>query len=549
MCLDWVPEIPVTAVMVSYPPPLGSNTSLGQAQRWCREHRQTHVWVVNPQGQVVGGLSQQQVDLACDHGLGRDPLQRWMEPVRRVVAPEENVRVSDLVYRSGIPVVQGGRLLGVVYSEEVWRWLVGAPPKVIGMHLIPACYQEKLTVVWQAAASLGLELYVVGGVVRDLLLGRVGADPDIDGVVVSHGGANALTLARECQNRDPRVHKTTHETYQTATLTWPDGVVMDLATARTEFYPQPGSQPLVSASDLGQDLGRRDFSVNALAIRLTRADEGTLVDWHQGYEDLQKGQLRILHPHSFVEDPTRIFRACRFVVRLGFALEPWTAAMMHTTLASGIHDQRGGYRLRRECEYLLQTPTWRRAFQVLEEWGAWRCVDPRLHWQGEVMQRVVRVGQWATHFARRYRLSPQVRAQLRLEALLLDCPPEVATKMQLPENRLQRMAASQVLANSIQGWSPLPPPSQVDQRLASHSVETVLLAVAGCSRPLRALLYRYLHTWRLTKTLLTGDDLKVLGIPPGTQFGLILQGVRAAQLDQQIKNREEALAWVRHHWL
>jgi len=549
MFLDWVPEIPVTAVMVSYPPPLGSHTPLEQALRWCREHRQTQVWITNPQGSVVGGLSQHQVDLGCEHGLGRDPLGRWMEPLRQVLAPEERVRISDLVYSSGIPVVQGGKLVGVVQSEEVWRWLTGSPVRIVSLETLPQRYQEKLTLVWQVAGSLGLDLYVVGGVVRDVLLGQVGQDPDVDAVVVSQGGHNALSVAKECQRRDPSVHNTTHDAYQTVTLAWPDGLVIDLATARTEFYAQPGSNPQVSPSDLGQDLRRRDFSVNAMAIRLTAEDRGTLVDWHRGHEDLGKQQLRILHPHSFVEDPTRIFRACRFVARLGFPLEPWTATLMQTTLVSGVHDQRGGYRLRRECEYLLQTPTWRQAFQVLQGWGAWRCVDPQLQWQGEVIQGVVRVGLWAAHFGSRYGLSPKIATLLRLEALLMGLSPEVAKKMQIPGDRLRRMRDSHALQGLLSTWPPSPPPSQVDQALGSQSVETLILTTAKCSPSHRPLIYRYLHTWRPTQTLLTGHDLKALGIPPGPQLGILLQGVRAAQLDQQIQNREEALTWVRHHWL
>ncbi|MEN9219481.1 MAG: hypothetical protein Q6K08_01615 [Thermostichales cyanobacterium GMQP_bins_62] len=552
MSLDWVPDLPVGAVMVSYPPPLDRQTSLAQARRWCRQHRQAQVWVVTEQGELAGGLSQQQIDLACDHGLGADPLGRWLEPLPPVLSPADPLAaaIPHLSSQDGIPVVQGGRLLGVVRSREVWRCLAGSPPVGVSLRALPASYREKVGLLWQTCQGLGLELYVVGGVVRDLLLGEVARDPDVDGVVVRQGDCNALSVAKACQGRDPRIQWTAHEPYQTVTISWPDGIWIDLVTARTEFYPQPGANPQVSASDLGQDLGRRDFTVNALAIRLTEPEQGWLVDWHRGYEDVQRRQLRILHALSFVEDPTRIFRACRFVVRLGFRLEPWTAAIMQTTLSLGIHDGRRGYRLRRECEYLLQTPTWRQAFQVLAAWGAWRCLDPELRWHDPVIAQVVRVGMWTYHFAGRYGLSRQLVAQLRLEALLLTLPDAlgVAAALQLPTDRLERMRQSQALGNCYRQWPASIAPSQVDHTLACQPVPVILLTTACAPPSIRRLLYCYLHTWRLTPTLLRGQDLKNLGIPPGPHYGQILQAVRAAQLDGNIHTREEALAWVQKFW-
>jgi tRNA nucleotidyltransferase (CCA-adding enzyme) len=220
--------------------------------------------------------------------------------------------------------------------------------------------QEKLTpqlwgLLLRAAAiaqTSGWDLYLVGGVVRDLLLAerkgeRLGIT-DIDLVVdgcqqVADVGAG-VQLANALQAIYPAAHLDIHGTFQTAALVWDrnsdfGALGVDIATARTESYAYPAANPDVSPSSIRQDLYRRDFTINALAWRLTPSPESPLLDLFGGVDDLAARQIRVLHAHSFIDDPTRIYRGVRFAVRLGFQLETQTAAYIREAIHSGVYIQ------------------------------------------------------------------------------------------------------------------------------------------------------------------------------------------------------------------
>src|SRR5436190_5747505 len=201
------------------------------------------------------------------------------------------------------------------------------------------------------AAAADLPAYLVGGAVRDLLLGRDRADMDV---------AVEGEVAELAQRLGGEVRR--HERFATATVLV-DGLEVDLAATRSETYPRPGALPEVRSASLAADLARRDFTVNAMAVPL--AGDLELIDPHGGLEDLRRGQLRVLHPGSFVDDPTRALRAARYAARYGFALEG------HTAELCGLADLSTVSRDRRDAELrkLAAEPQARRAFELLGEWG------------------------------------------------------------------------------------------------------------------------------------------------------------------------------------
>ncbi len=210
-----------------------------------------------------------------------------------------------------------------------------------------------LKLIARAAEQRGWSLYLVGGAVRDLLLDMLGDTwplTDIDLVVediqsgdqsedavaaikAAEGAGVALAGAIQSEYTDAQVQ--VHGQFQTAMLSWQSWQI-DIATARTESYPYPAANPEVRSSDIRQDLYRRDFTVNAIALKLTGANPGQLIDLFGGWPDLQRRTVRVLHEHSFIEDPTRIFRAVRFAVRLGFTLETETERWIRTAVGSGV---------------------------------------------------------------------------------------------------------------------------------------------------------------------------------------------------------------------
>ncbi len=222
--------------------------------------------------------------------------------------------------------------------------------------------QQRILWLIQHTAEQGLACYVVGGCVRDWLLERPVGDIDL----VVEGNAIALAEAWATVWPD-QLH--THPPFGTATLSWFDAgtlVSLDLISARREQYPQPAALPVVSFASVADDLARRDFTINCMALQLAN-QPSALIDPHHGWADLQQGLIRVLHDRSFIDDPTRILRALRFAARLNFALEPQTAELLQQALPW--LDQTTPARLWNELGLLLSEPSGLKALSLAAAWG------------------------------------------------------------------------------------------------------------------------------------------------------------------------------------
>ncbi|HET7589610.1 MAG TPA: hypothetical protein VFK14_05435 [Solirubrobacterales bacterium] len=331
-------------------------------------------------------------------------------------------------------------------------------------------------------------VYLVGGAVRDLLLGRPKADVDL--AVEGEVGALADRLGAITAE---------HERFGTAKAEI-DGHEVDLVSLRTETYPRPGALPVVSrARSLEEDLARRDFTINAMAIPLQ--GEVRLIDPYGGEKDLEAGLLRVLHDRSFLDDPTRAIRAARYASRFGFALEPRTGDLIRSAdLTSVSADRR-----RAELERLAAEERAYDGFQLLAEWGV---IDLRpgglslMEAVGELLKRP----EWA-------REVPRERA---LVAAALGPP-----------------GAEEVLASM---WVPKPGEG-VELAERRDPVELILARALGADW-----LDAYLNSWRRIKLEIDGDDLIAAGIEQGPAIGRGLRAARNKKLEGQIRGREEELA-------
>jgi tRNA nucleotidyltransferase (CCA-adding enzyme) len=403
--------------------------------------------------------------------------------------------------------------------------------------------------------------------VRDLLLAN-NAQPenpnssillqDIDLVVDGfHRSADAgagVKLAKVLQKIYPTARLEIHGAFQTAALLWHkdpvlDSLWVDIATARTEFYPYPAANPEVEASSIRQDLYRRDFTINALAVRLTSPRGGELLDFFGGLLDLQAKQIRVLHTNSFIEDPTRIYRAVRFAVRLGFEIEPQTEGYIRHAIASGIYEQIQGKnsrapaletRLKSELKHILQAPFWKPALLLLSDLGALRCIHPtlvlnkQLWWQIRLLDGCLRRIQ-----PENYPIPNAPAWQMRLEVLIASLAAEyrakVASNLQLPADSIERL--SQLDQSRMHLLEVLPTCQQVSEivrLLNQYKMSTLILIAIQFSRPLRRQIWRYLTEWSHIKAPLNGNDLKALGYKQGRQFKEILSALTAAILDGEI---------------
>ena len=382
------------------------------------------------------------------------------------------------------------------------------------------------------AQRLGMPLYLVGGSVRDLFFGSVIKDFDLT------VEGDAIRLARAlAKKHGGRV--TTHPKFFTATWFADASHAIDLISARSETYSAPGALPTVQKSTLDDDLRRRDFTINAMALRLDGSRFGELYDPLKGEADLERRRIRFLHPNSFVDDPTRMFRAVRYLKRFGFRFHPETERALFDERARGVLAQLSGERLRHEFDLILAEDSPMLGLVGLnEESGLAAVVHPALaKCKSFALSRLKLPGEEFGEFSAPDILS--VRQALGWCLYLLPLSPaeiaSVAKRLAFPAllTRLARAAAS-LLSDlpSFQDWKPSQWTFHLDE-LPALSVYAVWLATE------QPALREYLTRWRNVRPITTGDDLKARGLEPGPKFKEILTRLRAAWLDGEVGTQEE----------
>ena len=389
----------------------------------------------------------------------------------------------------------------------------------------------------QARLQGGVRLALVGGAVRDALLHHSHRDPwrdlpDLDLVVEGSTEALAQGLRQRLgAERVPELR--VHGSFGTVEMVL-DGVLLDLAQARQERYPSPGENPVVEPGSLRNDLARRDFTVNAMALVLGVGDaEPVLLDLHGGQDDLAARQLNFLHVGSVKDDPTRVVRAARYAARLGFGLAPQALAQVQATVAAWPWRQGDapdgvppalGTRLRMELELLFGREPWREAVGQLQAWGALPLLDQSLQNDRLLLRRL----RWAE------RLGVPLLCTLVAASA---SPLALAQQLQLPLQqqrwieewiRFQAWLAEQVLPCSWQDWSAACWTEALESRPWRAEVVALEVALMGpCWRPL----LRWWGRWRHVQSPQTARDLMATGLKPGPQLGEALRQLRLQRLE------------------
>jgi tRNA nucleotidyltransferase (CCA-adding enzyme) len=350
----------------------------------------------------------------------------------------------------------------------------------------------------EALRGASVPVYLVGGAVRDLLRGHPRSDIDV--AVVGDPGQ----LAREVGV----VPTAEHDRFGTAKARL-DGHEVDIARARIERYPHPGSLPMVEpAPTIEADLARRDFTINAMAIPLR--GEPVLIDPHGGRGDLERRLLRVLHPGSFRDDPTRALRAARYAARFGLALEPETEELLRATGLGAVSADR----IRAELLRLAGEPSGAPGFELLARWGLLGLRDrgELAHAVSELLDREP----WAS-------FAP--RAEAVLAAALAPTGPWAA------------LAAPQGAATELAAAGPARPSEAVELARGHGPVELALARALGADW-----LDRYLAEWRQVSLVIDGADLLAAGVPQGPALGRGLASALRRRLDGEIAGREQELA-------
>jgi tRNA nucleotidyltransferase (CCA-adding enzyme) len=386
------------------------------------------------------------------------------------------------------------------------------------------------------AERTGVSVYVVGGFVRDLLLGRPNLDLDL--VVEGDGIAYARALGAEV-NATVKAH----ERFGTAVLLFPDGLKLDVATARTEYYEYPTALPTVELSSIKKDLYRRDFTINTLAIRLNAGRFGDLIDFYGGQHDLKEKTIRVLHSLSFVEDPTRVFRAIRFEQRFGFKLGKETLTLIKGAAKMDLFHRLSGSRLVDEIILLFSEEEPRKAIARLAELDLLRFIHPSLKWSPR-LEALLKAVEDALDWYHLLYLDRTMDAWAVYFTALMEVVPDKAVKdtlkrLPVPERQAEKIRAGRFGSSAIlRRLSRRPPlkPAETYRTLLGLSDEVLLILIAKTkSEPVKRQISACLTAYQRVKPSLTGHDLKKMGLKPGPLYRKILDRLLDARLNGEVK--------------
>lgn len=399
---------------------------------------------------------------------------------------------------------------------------------------MPAGALGTLEKVEKAACQRGWRIYLAGGAVRDLLLRR----PVLDIDLVVEG--DAVQLAVETAKTLKAGRLTIHPPFLTASIRAP-GLNMDFATARTESYTCPGALPSVRPAKLDDDLRRRDFSINAMAVSLNSADFGTLIDYCGGQADLKAGLIRVLHEESFRDDATRIWRAVRYEQRLGFAIERQTLTWLRHDLDK--LQTVSGERIRHELECVFAEPYPEKVFRRATGLGIPKKLHPRLTMPRDLARWYARV--------RRVSTDKKTRGALYLALLTYNtsaaAAKQVCASLGLDKKATRIIDATHSLKSRLDALDDHPlQPSAIYQILNGYAEEAILANLTTArSGMVRRNIRFYLDELRYVKTELAGGDLLAIGMKKGPQIKAALEYLLAARLDGEVRTRRDEEKWLK----
>jgi tRNA nucleotidyltransferase (CCA-adding enzyme) len=514
-------------------------------------------------GKLLGLISRQTVEKGIYHGLKRHPVKDYMNTEVDTVDPDAAIaEIRDRLVISKqriLPVTEDGQVIGLISrtdllhllisQDEEAQWSQPLRTKNIGSLMrerLPKNILEILKQVGQVAAELKFSAYVVGGFVRDLLLKHENLDIDI----VIEG--DAIVFARRFAARFG-ARSREFQKFKTAVIIFPDGFKIDVATARTEYYEAPGALPIVEYSSIKMDLYRRDFTINTLALKLNPGEFGTLLDFFGAQRDLKEGRISLLHNLSFVEDPTRVFRAIRFEQRFKFRITKLAANLINNAVRNNFFDRLSGARLFGELRLILQEENPIPAIARLAEFNLLTAVHPRLGFDEgprHMLDQVQAVLSWFDLLYLGEKYDRWLVYFLGLvEHLTLAELEEMLRRFNLSPKQASAIskgkeAAEQALLTLFRCANPTR--LQIYNLLAPLDTEFILYMMAKSrhegSRKAISLYFTHLKN---LKPEIKGRDLVAMGYQPGPLIKEMLDRLLEARLNEKVKSRNQEKDFIR----
>jgi len=525
-----------------------------------------------------GYITRQVVEKLLHHQLGQQPVCEYMNSETRFVATDADVAEIELKIIEGkqriIPVIDGNKIKGVITRTDLLNYLVQHNWEVdhnqtmvsqkhqvkkrhidnILEHRLSSRTKKLLKSISAAGKTFGVSLYVVGGFVRDLLLDR--DIEDIDIVVEGDGIEFARFFAAQ---QGCRVN--THKKFGTAVIIFPDNFKVDVASARLEYYSTPAALPIVEKSSIKKDLARRDFTINTLALSLDTDSFGTLIDYFGATRDLKDRTIRTLHNLSFVEDPTRVFRAIKFANRFRFNIGKVTSTLIKNAVKIDCFKYLSGLRVLSELKQIFGEENPIPAIHTMESYGLEKVLHTNLLITPSTYELFESVNKTLAWHDLLYLDDEYPRWAVYFMALLNRCPhmvcQEICSRLMVPikeknlllgqryktESRLDLIEASYPITRQELYWG-----------LINFKTECILYMMALTKKDaVRKAISNFYTRHRYIKPVLSGKDLLAMGIKPGPVYTKILNLILNEKLDNKLetlkKEKEFALQYARENKL
>lgn len=561
-------------IMSAPPITVGADVSCKQAADLLTRYNINALVVTeNPdrKDEPVGFISRQVIEKALFHQLDQVPVRDYMTTDMAWVAPDADMpEIQQKIIENKqrvLPVVDQGVITGVITRTDLLNILARQtqnhsenqfdPGKDMAhartrniINFMNERLSERimalLRTIGEVASQLGVGAYVVGGFVRDLFLYRPNDDMDI---VIEGDG---IAFAREYGARNhARVH--THASFGTAVITFSDGFKIDVASARMEYYKFPTAMPIVEMSSIKLDLFRRDFTINTLSIQLNPERFGILVDFFSAQKDLKEKSIRVLHNLSFVEDPTRAFRAIKFEQRFGFTIGKLTSGLIDNAVKMDLFSRLIGRRIFSEIKQILEEENPVPAIMRLDDFQLLKAIHPSLQLSADMtalLNAVKKVISWHDLlFLEESYMKWPVYFLAIIRTTDARVTEDICTRLELAPRHCILLGKDRFAAERSLFWLErnVPVPNHVlCEKLSEFKTELILFMMAATrlERVKRAI-SSYCVTLRYIQPGVTGKDLLELGVAPGPVYKEILKSLRDEKVNGMLKTRDDEMAYVK----
>jgi tRNA nucleotidyltransferase (CCA-adding enzyme) len=522
--------------------------------------------------QLEGYITRQVIEKAMYHKLDHVQISEYMTTDVQYVKPESDIlEIQEKIIENKqrvLPVLADGEIRGVITRTDLLNHLVRKSqltadnmPDPIKNDIrartrnVKKFLQERhspriidiLKSIGETAGEMNVNAYAIGGFVRDLFLYR--SNEDIDIVIEGEAIAFAKKYAEKV---GARVH--TYRKFSTAVVIFEDGFKIDIAAARMEYYRFPADLPTVEMSSLKLDLFRRDFTINTLAIYLNPENFGTLIDFFIGLKDIKEKTIRVLHNLSFVEDPTRVFRAIRFEQRFDFSIGKLTQGLIKNAVKMEFFKRLSGRRVFNEIRLILEEETPTPAIIRMNDYNLLKVIHPSLVLDKGLIGLLDSAKKVIDWFDLLFLEESHKRWMVYLLILTRQADKEVSQefckRLELPPRYAKTFCNDRFEADKCMHWLEYNLPvsnSTLYKRLGEFKTELILymMAASGQER-VKKTISHFFTKLRYIRTSITGNDLIKMGLEPGPLFRKIFEAVRDAKLNGEIRYREDEFRFVQN---